>query len=76
MTVRLYIHTIVFYRIDPTEKFKGSVGRPTDPDLLQNDQKKGHVNNLDLLNKKLLNKNPAKKSTIKRLIKFWQEPNA
>jgi hypothetical protein len=24
-------------RIDPTEEFKGLIGRPTNPDLLQND---------------------------------------
>ncbi len=40
VTVRLYIHTIVSHRIDPTEEFKGSVGRPTDPDLLQMTKKR------------------------------------
>jgi hypothetical protein len=30
-------HTIISHRIDLTEEFKGLIGRPTDPDFLQND---------------------------------------
>ncbi len=56
------------------EEFQGSIDQPTNPDLLQNDW--GHVNNLDLLQKELSNKNPAKKSTNTQKIEFWQAPNA
>jgi hypothetical protein len=34
------------------------------------------VHNLDLLNKKLSNKNSAKKIINTQKIKFWQAPNA
>jgi hypothetical protein len=30
-------HTIISNRSDLTEEFKGPIGRPTDPDFLQND---------------------------------------
>ncbi len=38
--------------------------------------KRGHVHNLDLLKKELLNDNPAKKSPNTQKIEFWQAPNA
>jgi hypothetical protein len=38
--------------------------------------KEGCLHNLDSLKKELSNKNPAKKSTNTRKIKFWQAPHA
>jgi hypothetical protein len=50
---------------------KGSVGRSTNPDLLENDKKEAMYTILEFSNQ-----NPAKKIPNTQKIEFWQAPNA